>query len=234
LSFGQKEATELVRLFTDYVVSNEIDSARSLCTEFGKVNYFENRKHIKYMRFEFFKNVHDLSLAEFRNKEYRVQFRSGKDSLLREVYVKQFDEGWKMITKIELVEIKNFYLSLEVDSNVIYRGWNTVKAIRVDVPFQMHMLYNYDDLYIMGLEIHDDLRTKIIAGEKIDGNTTSIVLVEGNVLPLEIKESAHGTATINQVEHNPQDLSLLSYTIEGSFTTLDGHVGKFRMKTVLE
>lgn len=233
-SIAQEDVLKAVNRFTRYVIDNEKDSALSMCTEFGKANYFENKKHFKFCRFEFFKDMHNLNIAESRKNEVRVTFRSGKDSTAREVYAKQYGDEWKIITKIELVNIKSYYLSVKTDSAVIHRGWNTGSARHVDIPFAMHLLYNSEDLFILGVQIDEDLKAKIMEGQNVKGTEISMVLIKGNVLPLVIEDRHRGKAIIKEVKHKPEELSLKSYVIEGEFTGASGHDGSFRMKIILD
>jgi len=230
---AQQEAIDLAKSFAQDVVENDIDKAEARCTEFGQENYFENKKHIKFCRFEFFKNAHNFEVAEKRGSEVRIKFNSGKDSTTREVFARKFKDGWKMITKIELVHIKNYYLTVELDSSTVHRGWNTQGARQVDLPFKLHLLANTEDLYILGLELQQQTKQRIIEKKTVIGDTVSIVLIQGNIVPLEIGGNAHGSAVITEVDHNPKAIALNTYVIEGNFVTNEGINGSFRMKTVL-
>jgi hypothetical protein len=230
---AQEDAINLAISFSNHVVKNDIEDAESLCSEFGRENYFENRKHIKYCRFEFFNNAHNFEVAEKRGNEVRIKFNSGRDSLVREVYARKFKTGWKMITKIELVDIKNYYLTVELDSSTVHRGWNTLGARKVDLPFKLHLLANTEDLYILGLELREEVQQSIIENRSIIGDTMAIVLIQGNIMPLVIGNNSHGSAVIMEVLHDPKAVAMNTYVIEGKFTTNGGKSGNFRMKTIL-
>ncbi|MBL4706180.1 MAG: hypothetical protein JKY54_16760 [Flavobacteriales bacterium] len=100
VSFSQEEIITTAKEFTAHVVNNQIDSALLMCSDFGKENYFENKKHIKFCRHEKFKNAHAFEVVEQRVNEARIKFISGESNTAREIYAKEYDDKWyRYITK---------------------------------------------------------------------------------------------------------------------------------------
>lgn len=230
---AQGDAKTIASQFMTHFSSKNLDSAKRYCSGFARNNYFNNKKQIKYFMYEYFKNPTDFVIAEEKKNEVRIGFKSGEKKEYREVFMKENNGKWKIVTKAELLHIKEYYLEILAKDSTekdYFIGWNTMESEMVNRPKLMHLLRDDEGLNLFAMDFPIEQIREIIEQHNTEYPTVDVALVKGNTFPLFLVAKETGKAKITLIKRAVEDTYATNFIIQGEYTLNSGITGTFRMK----